>query len=123
MLTTAEEQPFYASERLSCFLTGAFIQDNLTDIEAMLRDIQEWPLGSQSELNLRLPIEMRFELLSAALTAKEGVCQIPVSLKTEIERASELFDSMDYKDAENLLQTVQGSYQHLAESRLRKNTE
>ena len=41
-----DEKTFYASERLSCFLTGVFIQDNLSDIEAMLRDIQEWPLGS-----------------------------------------------------------------------------
>ncbi len=119
----ADEKPFYASERLSCMLTGMFIQDNMNDIESMLKDIQEWPLGSQSELNLRLPIERRFETLGAALKSKEGVCQIPVSLKAEIERAGELFDSTDYHGAQNLLQTVQGSYQHLAENRLGKNSE
>ncbi len=117
----AEEREFYASERLSCMLAGMFIQDNLGDIESMLRDVQEWPLGSQSELNLRLPIEMRFETLESALKAKEGVCQIPVSLKAEIGRAAELFGSTNYRDAEELLQTIQGSYQHLAEDGLRKN--
>ena len=117
----ADEKPFYASERLACMLTGMFIQDNLNDIEEMLRDIQEWRLGSQSELSLRLPIEKRFETISSALKAKEGVCQIPVSMKAEIGRAAELFDSTNYRNAEELLQTIQGSYQHLAEDGLRKN--
>lgn len=51
----ADERLFYASERLSCMLAGMFIQNNIVDLESMLRDIQEWPLGSQSELNFRLP--------------------------------------------------------------------
>ena len=66
---------------------------------------------------------MRFEMLSSAVASKEDVCQIPVSLKAEIERAAELFDSTNYRDAGELLQTVQDSYQHLAENGLRKNSE
>lgn len=57
------------------------------------------------------------------MKAKEGVCLIPVSLKAEIERAGELFDATNYKGAENLLQTVQNSYQVIAENRLRKNAQ
>ncbi len=121
MCTTADERPFCANERLECFLTGVFIQDNLGDIEAMLRDIHEWPLGSQAELNLRLPIEMRFEALSDAIKSKECVCLIHVSMKAEIDKAAKLFRSTNYRDVEELLQSVQNSYQNLAENSLGKN--
>ena len=117
----ADERPFYASERLERFLTGVFIQDNLGDIQAMLRDIHEWPPDSESEFDLRLPIGMRFEALSDAIKSKECVCQTHVSMKAEIDKAAKLFGSTNYRDAEELLQSVQNSYKHLAENGLGKN--
>ncbi len=38
----ADEKPFYASERLSCMLTGMFVQDNMDDLESMLRVDGRW---------------------------------------------------------------------------------
>ena len=99
-----------------------FIQDNLDDLQEMLKDAEEWPLGSQTQLNLTLPIETRFELLKAAVLTREGRCQIPISLFPEIERAADIFATHDYKAARELLDTVQSSYQHLAENSLRMNS-
>lgn len=49
-------------------------------------------------------------MLQKAIAAREGVCQLPLSLAPEIERVSELFAVHDYKAARELLDTFQSSY-------------
>lgn len=113
----------HINERFGCILTGMFIQDNVNDLQEMLQDADEWPLGSQTELNLSLPIGKRYKTLKAVVLTQEGKCQIPVSLFPEIERAADLFAEHDYRKARELLDNVQSNYQHIAENNLRRNSE